>query len=133
MLQRGKRGFSARTTMQAEGYRPDPPAILSADEQAIWRMTVKAMPDDWFGPATLPILTEYCRAVVLGNAIAEDMKNTPEDERWKIIRQQQRQASLITQMATKLKIYPKAKIDGRRNIRKPPTQRKPWAKKEEDE
>ena len=52
-----------------ESPRLRPPATLSADELAIWRRTLDALPPDWFKAEHEPLLLEYCRYVALSKQI----------------------------------------------------------------
>lgn len=44
--------------------RVQPPAELGQREAELWRAVVDSKPAEWFGPDTVPILVEYCRAKV---------------------------------------------------------------------
>src|SRR5947208_3360196 len=44
--------------------RQQPPHDLSDEECEIWVAVANDMPADWFSPATVPLLAQYCRHVV---------------------------------------------------------------------
>lgn len=59
---------------KAPGSAPPAPASLSATERALWGDIVASKPADWFGPDSLPVLTEYVRAVAMCDLLAERLR-----------------------------------------------------------
>lgn len=41
--------------------RPSPPEDLTDAQKREWRAIVAALPADWFGQESLPVLADYCR------------------------------------------------------------------------
>lgn len=55
--------LSHRAVAQRGLKRLQPPASMSDDQRAVWRMSVENLPPDWFSTEQIPMLTEYCRHV----------------------------------------------------------------------
>ena len=58
MKQRGRRSVAslAVVTPLPQDRRPAPPSELTAEQAAVWRDTVNAMPSDWFGRESFAVL-----------------------------------------------------------------------------
>lgn len=63
MNSKGGRKSAAGLSVVSEiaDWRPPAPTVLSSSEAELWRAIVNTKPADWFDPATIPLLTEYCR------------------------------------------------------------------------
>jgi hypothetical protein len=146
MIQRGRKGseqvqvadplLGALKDLTVEERLP-PPVTLTDAERHVWLRTVNAMPANFFGPEHIPIMTLYCRHVVQGDFLAEQILTF--DEAWLaepggigrydwLLRMQEREGRAAANMATKLRITKQsvdAKTAGRqvRNANKP---LKPW-------
>lgn len=46
-----------------------PPADLSAEEAGVWSRVVQTKPGEWWDAGNLPLLTQYCRAVVQAGVV----------------------------------------------------------------
>ncbi|MEJ7746068.1 MAG: hypothetical protein WKF61_04800 [Luteimonas sp.] len=66
------RQSAASLSVVASGLpqRLEPQQGLTPDQQAMWREIVATKPVDWFGADSAPLLTEYVRAVDMGNRLA---------------------------------------------------------------
>lgn len=53
---------------------PPAPKGLSKAERKLWREIVDTKPADWWGPDSLPILTEYVRAITMCDTLAEKIE-----------------------------------------------------------
>jgi hypothetical protein len=53
--------------------RPPPPDELTAEQGEVWRASVAAMPADWFGRETYPLLAAYCRHVCRSRWLAQEI------------------------------------------------------------
>lgn len=76
MRQRGRKGVQSLAVAGAAGTvevmrRPDPPLDLTPEESDVWSAVVGAMPANWFGPATWPLLAQYCRHTVTARRVAQ--------------------------------------------------------------
>jgi hypothetical protein len=72
MIQAGKKSAAKLATVATmPGQRAAPPRNLSEAEARVWRATVATKPADWFQPDSWPMLTLYCRAVVMADHLAE--------------------------------------------------------------
>jgi hypothetical protein len=133
--------------------RPAPPASFSDAESDVWRETTSALPADWFRPEQLPLLTQYCRHVVRANVIADkiatveealaEIESRPAEQfespaersmlwEWssknydRLLKQQERQSSLIIHLATKMRLTQQSTYD--KSKRKPTVGARPWDK-----
>jgi len=94
----------------AERMRPEPPANLSEDHAVIWRQVVTALPADWFGPETYPLLVQYCRHSVRAEKLAalideQERLGIPEPKFYtKLVGQEILQSGVIAALATKMRI-----------------------------
>lgn len=107
------------------------PHDLNDEETEIWAAVVNSQPADWFSPATVPLLTQYCRAVVQARRVAELIEKATADPELtvkdydRLLKMQVRQSASVASLATKMRISQQATINKRANqIQAAP--RKPW-------
>lgn len=76
MTQRGRKSLAALAVVSAEVGAPRalPPAGLTPAQRVIWMETVTSKPAEWFGPEHIPILEAYCRHVVTGRMLSEQIE-----------------------------------------------------------
>lgn len=68
MAKRGRTSSDELATLRGSiDWRPPTPEDLSAEEAAVWNLTVARMPVDWFPAETWPILKAMCRHTVLAD------------------------------------------------------------------
>lgn len=89
--------------------RPDPPVYLSDLEAEVWRDTVATKPADWFMRDSQPVLTAYCKAVVLHRSLsakldALDIVLTEPKDLEKLVSMVCKVAALASNLATKLRL-----------------------------
>lgn len=53
-----------------------PPADLSTEECEVWSRVVATKPGDWWDAGSVPLLAQYCRAVVQAELIADLVRQT---------------------------------------------------------
>lgn len=94
----------------AERARPEPPSHLTSDHKRIWRQVVNALPADWFGPETYPLLIQYCRHTVRAEKLAilidwQENNEIPDPRLYtKLVGQELLQSQVLTTLATKMRL-----------------------------
>jgi hypothetical protein len=97
------------------GLRPDPPAELTAEEQAEWIVVVERMPAAHFPRETWGLLADYCRFSVnarwVGQGMAEMRARSPYNPAYlkdveKMMKMQKINSSQMASLATKLRLTP---------------------------
>lgn len=68
--QRGRPAARLTLLTTTPGARRLPPKELTKPQAAIWRKLTATLPEDYFGPDTLPLLTTYCRHVASMEVLA---------------------------------------------------------------
>ena len=61
------------TVVQGAFARPEPPPELSEAQRAVWRSVVDTKPPTFFDAAQFPLLSDYCRAVVLQDELSQKL------------------------------------------------------------
>jgi hypothetical protein len=51
--------------------RPDAPYDLTDEEADAWRAVVNSMPADHFNPAQIPLLSQYCKHIVMARRMGQ--------------------------------------------------------------
>ena len=124
--------MAGRITIEAANavkpkVRSEPPASLSAEEAALWRLICAEKPIEWFTQDVHVLLTEYCRASVKADwlyrhiRVAQLRVNAmlPEDDDFaavisaldKFMKWQDINAKHVISYATKLRLTPQARTD----------------------
>ena len=93
--------------------RPEPPADLEPAVAEVWRSTVSSMRPDHFHRAMYPLLTLYCRSVVVGELLAAELRRRTVEERdfGRFARMCNRQDAATLALARSLRITPKSRRD----------------------
>lgn len=111
--------------------RPRAPHDLSDEEVEIWVAVVNSMPADWFSPANLPMLNQYCRHAIQARRVAEWLEKATGDagltvgDYDKLLAMQDRESKAISSLAGRMRISQQAVINQRGNKHQSPW-RKPW-------
>lgn len=106
MKQRGRKSseaarFSGNVTSIEGRKRVEPaPSWLEPKAKAVWDAIMKAHSLDFFGPADLPLLAEYCHTVAVlipkvNEIVASDFGPATLDARDKLVRQSLSQATRL--------------------------------------
>lgn len=135
MSKRGRKSQAALEVVSAKPVeaveRPLAPHDLTDEETEVWAAVVDSMPADWFTPATVPLLAQYCRHVVQAKRIAEMIERATSDpdlaiKDWdRLLKMQERESRTISSLAVKMRISQSATRNDRGNRNTRPT-RKPW-------
>ena len=108
------------TVVSFEGYRPNPPDTLTAEQVDVWKAVVAAMPSEWFRPETHGLLIEYCRhvcrsrllALVLDHAEPKYLKTTQGIDHYnKLAAAAERETRAMLATARALRLTPQARLD----------------------
>lgn len=113
MIQRGKKATAALAVVSFTSRLAEPPADLTAEQAEVWKSVIATKPSDWFQADTLPLLAAYCRAVVEHTWISaqidahkvEWLSDDAGLRRYDVATKlQERQARLMTSLATKMRL-----------------------------
>ena len=128
MTKRGRKSASSRLSIvpPIPEPPPEPPASLSPEAAAIWREIVGSIHHSQFTGA-LFLLESYCRMVAFEREFARDAEELPagprRDEAGKSLRAC---AHLAANLATKLRLSPRTRLDRRISLKTIPSGRRPW-------
>ena len=128
MTQRGRKSAGSRLSIvpAIEPPAPEPPASLSPAAAAIWREIVGSVHHSQFAGA-LFLLESYCRMVAFEREFARDAEELPagprRDEAGKSLRAC---AHLAANLATKLRLSPRSRVDKNIKLKLAPSGRRPW-------
>jgi len=95
--------------------RPDAPYDLLDDEQICeWRGIVDALPADWFGRGSWPLLTQYVRCTIRCRRLAQlihreehgSEKAVDLDEYLKLLAAEREESRVLASLALKLRLAP---------------------------
>lgn len=107
------------------------PHELNDEETEVWAAVVNTMPADWFSPATVPLLVQYCREYVQARRVAELIEKATSDpdlsikDYDRLLKVQARQSATIRSLATTMRISQQATTNHRGNQKKT-SAKKPW-------
>jgi hypothetical protein len=91
--------------------RVRPPANLPAPERDLFVELVAANPSQHFRPSDLPLLVQYCAAVVLGERAATELRRAPvvngKSSPWLIVFEKCSRATIA--LAMRLRLSPQAR------------------------
>jgi hypothetical protein len=122
--------IAARALEKVERQRP--PHDLTDEEVEIWAAVVESQPADWFTPATVPLVAEYCRHVISARRIGQLIERATGDEKLaikdydRLLRMAARESLILSTLATKMRIAPQSLTNHRGHPKGPGASRKPW-------
>ena len=132
----GNRGRPSAASILSEVKRIEstprfpPPDDLDDEAAEIWTKVVNSHPPDWFTPANLPLLGQYCRHCVevrfVGELIkkAKATKSTDLREFRSLLTMQRSETKMVAMLATKMRIGQQSVKNQRGN--KKTVSSKPW-------
>jgi hypothetical protein len=112
--------------------RQRPPHELTDEQTEVWAAVVNSQPADWFTPATVPLLSQYCRHVITARHVAEMIeravadKNFLRDEYDKLLKMQERESRAIATLATKMRVSQQSITNHRGNKKTISGEKAPW-------
>jgi hypothetical protein len=106
--------------------QPAPPAELTIEQAEVWRATVEAMRADWFGRETWPLLSQFCRHVVIARRVAKLIDGTNATIRLNmLLAMQVRESAAIATLSTRMRLRQESPRDAK-TTRRVAHVRKPW-------
>lgn len=94
--------------LSAPSVHLQPPAGLTEEQAQVWRETVNARSADFFGPDQVPLLEEYCRAVVtcrlLGAQVEAAFAGGDPAELKAVLDMRDKESRRLASLATKLRL-----------------------------
>lgn len=139
MKQRGRKSLESVATVTPMPLRMvQPPADLSDEECSVWARVAATKPSEWWDAGSVPLLAQYCRAVVQSELVAglvtstgKAMLTDPDElARYKELRKIQ--AALtgeMTSLATKMRLTQQSRYNAKNSdtaSRKGGGPSKPW-------
>lgn len=136
MKQRGRPSSASLAVVPISGAldrvpRQRAPADLTEEAAEVWVAVVNSEAADWFSPATVPLLAQYCRHVVQARVVAAKIAQAASDpgltvaDYDKLLHMQDRETRMIVALATKMRLSQQSTINKRANKKAPPG-RKLW-------
>jgi hypothetical protein len=115
MKKRGRRSIVDILTLPKSGSmdrveRPTVPSELTDEECEVWAAVVGSRPHNYFGPDSMPLLSQYARHVVQARRIAELIERASAAPNLRIrdydrlLKIQGRESVQIASLATKMRI-----------------------------
>ena len=119
MAKRGRKSQADLTTVSIAPRlgKPPPPADLTDSQRLEWRAVADAMPADWFGRESLPVLAAFCRHSTRAKFLSQrldsmGLKDADELEIWnKLAAAAERETRAILACARALRLTNQAKYD----------------------
>jgi hypothetical protein len=97
--------------------RPDADYSLPDEQAEVWRAVIEALPADWIGMESLPLLSAYCRTTValrrLGQLIHQaEFEEGPLDIGLysTLLKNHAQQAQVLKTLATSLRLTPQSRF-----------------------
>ena len=139
MKQRGRKSSAELATVTAMPLRMvQPPEDLSPEESSVWARVTATKPSEWWDAGSVPLLAQYCRAVVQSELVSELVRSvgqamlTDPDElgRYKELRKIQNALSgEITSLARSMRLTQQSRYNAKNSdtaSRKGGGPSKPW-------
>ena len=77
MKQAGRKSAASLSVVQAQPISfLQPPSDLTVEEATVWARVVATKPGDWFDAGSVPMLAQYCRAVVQSELVSGLVEST---------------------------------------------------------
>lgn len=111
--------------------RQRPPHDLTDEEVEVWVGVVDNVPADWFSPATVPLLAQYCRHYIHARRIASMLERATSDKSLELVdydrllKMQERESRAIAALASKMRIAQQSTTNHRGN-KAQAAARRPW-------
>ena len=125
-MKRGRKSEGDLTVVSLSGARLAPPPGLTEEQLTEWHAIVDSLPADYFRPGDAPLLAAFCVAAVFHRRAAEDIERrgmtlvTEKGHEYVNPSHQllTSQASVLAQLAQKLRLCPSARMTGKSAERK---------------
>ena len=99
--------------------RPEPPPALDRTEKAVWRGIVGAMPPNWFGLESQPILRRLCAQIVISEGLEAQLRKVRADglsdseHAARLAKAHRDTAKAVNQLSQSLRLTPKSRWSAR--------------------
>lgn len=123
MPRKSKEALSVAPRPSVPRVVPNPPLDLTDRQNAVWQAVMKSAAGAYISPEALPVLVEYCRAVVASEDVSREVENFEPTwnrkseeglRRWKTLHSMQDLASKrVANLAVKLRIAPSSRMHQR--------------------
>ena len=138
MRKRGRRSADELAIIKPiTDWRPPCPEDLTEAEAAVWNLTVRRMPHDWFPAETWPILRALCRHAVLSDDLSRLIEQNRQD--WaaddfvrlnRVTAMRERETRAMLACARSLRLTKQARLDPKSAARQAadnlPSDAAPW-------
>lgn len=84
--------------------RLEPPVNLPLEQKEVWRAVVATKPIDWFQADSAPVLTEYCRAVVMCDRLAALIEVAQPEELKDLLKMRDVESRRLSTLAVKMRL-----------------------------
>jgi phage terminase small subunit len=120
-MPRGRKSINALSVVPlipGQG-RPKPPRALDRAEKTVWRDIVGAMPPNWFGLESQPVLRRLCAQIVISEGLEERLRKIRADglggsERAaRLVQAHRDTAKTVSQLSQSLRLTPKSRWSAR--------------------
>lgn len=136
-MKRGRKSTGDMTVVAVSDARLEPPNGLTEEQIAEWHAIVNSLPADYFRPGDAPLLAAFCVAAVFHRRAAQDIERRGmtlvTDKGHEYVNPSHQlltsQASVLAQLAQKLRLCPSARLTGKTAERKSGESakaRRPW-------
>lgn len=141
MAKRGRPSAASTTIAPAQTpverqARPDACYSLADEGAQVWHATLEALPADWIGAESLPILAAYCRTTVSLRRIGQLIHQAEHGpgaldlaEYTILLREHARQAQVLKTLGTSLRLTPQSRLraeSAARSVVRNPKGPRPW-------
>lgn len=108
--------------------RPAAPDELTEEQREIWRQVVYSQPADWFSPANVPLLVQYCRHTIYARRLAHEIEQTAEpDTRRQLLGLHQAETAVMLKLASTMRLSQRSLLNDRgSNRNRIANTAKPW-------
>lgn len=125
-MKRGRKSEGDLTAVALTDSRLAPPASLTADQVDEWTAIVNSLPADYFRPGDAALLAAFCVAAVFHRKAAQDIEargmTLVTEKGHEYVNPSHQlltsQASVLAQLAQKLRLCPSARLTGKTAERK---------------
>src|SRR5574343_21119 len=137
-MKRGRKSVGELSVVAVTGARLEPPPGMTQEQTDEWHAIVDSLPADYFRPGDAPLLAAFCVAAVFHRRAAADIEKRGmtlmSDKGTEYVNPSHQlltsQASVLAQLAQKLRLCPSARLTGKAAGRKAdgaPRAAEPWA------
>ena len=123
MAKRGRKSAAELAVVRVtlEGYRPQAPHALTAQQAQLWREIVESVPGGWINHAQEPLLAAYCRHVSAADRLSAMIDQNESDlndfgalQRFgKLLSMRERETKALSSLATRMRLTQQSQMHPR--------------------